>query len=126
MAPEVGLSYGYSLPADVYSFGVLLWELCSLSKPFASIKTSREFDRDVFIEGYRPVLNDNWPTVIQGLIRNCWTHKPSERPTMLDVEFALSLAKVKSDGKEVPTIKTYRPKRNRRASMVAPPRSSAW
>merc|ERR1712125_118334 len=34
MSPEVWLARGYSTPADVYSFGVLAWELCALKKPF--------------------------------------------------------------------------------------------
>ena len=32
MAPEVALSEHYGLSADVFSFGVLLWEVCSLKK----------------------------------------------------------------------------------------------
>ena len=34
MSPEIGLSLGYGLEVDVYSFGVLLWEMCALKVPF--------------------------------------------------------------------------------------------
>lgn len=35
MAPEVMKGEGYSLKVDVYSFGIILFELCSLEVPFA-------------------------------------------------------------------------------------------
>jgi len=35
MAPEVMKGEGYTLKVDVYSFGILLFELCSLEVPFA-------------------------------------------------------------------------------------------
>ena len=34
MAPEVMTGDGYTLAVDVYSFGVILYELCSLKKPY--------------------------------------------------------------------------------------------
>ncbi|KAL3779661.1 hypothetical protein HJC23_006817 [Cyclotella cryptica] len=37
MAPEVGLYLGYGREVDVYSFGIMLWEVCALRKPFSSI-----------------------------------------------------------------------------------------
>jgi hypothetical protein len=36
MAPEVALSESYNLIADVYSFGLLLWQIFSLDLPFGS------------------------------------------------------------------------------------------
>jgi hypothetical protein len=35
----------------MYSFGIFLWELCALAKPFASITSSTEFERAVFVGG---------------------------------------------------------------------------
>jgi len=48
MAPEVMAGKGYSLGVDVYSFGVILFEICSLQVPFADHekrkkKTERKF-----------------------------------------------------------------------------------
>jgi serine/threonine protein kinase len=36
MAPEIMQGEGYSLKVDVYSFGILLFELCTLEVPFAN------------------------------------------------------------------------------------------
>ena len=38
MAAEVRSGHGYGKEVDVYSFGILLWEMCALKKPFASVK----------------------------------------------------------------------------------------
>ena len=34
MAPENGNKWPYNFLADSYSFGILLWEICSLKRPF--------------------------------------------------------------------------------------------
>eukprot|EP00585_Thalassiosira_rotula_P001794 CAMPEP_0196134482 /NCGR_PEP_ID=MMETSP0910-20130528/3376_1 /TAXON_ID=49265 /ORGANISM="Thalassiosira rotula, Strain GSO102" /LENGTH=552 /DNA_ID=CAMNT_0041394421 /DNA_START=327 /DNA_END=1985 /DNA_ORIENTATION=+ len=91
MAPEVGLSLGYGLTADVYSFGIFLWELCALAKPFASITSSTEFQRAVFMGGKRPAMENHWPTAMRELMSSCWSASPSKRPiNWADVKSALS------------------------------------
>eukprot|EP00578_Thalassiosira_sp_NH16_P026861 CAMPEP_0181097588 /NCGR_PEP_ID=MMETSP1071-20121207/11650_1 /TAXON_ID=35127 /ORGANISM="Thalassiosira sp., Strain NH16" /LENGTH=282 /DNA_ID=CAMNT_0023180081 /DNA_START=126 /DNA_END=974 /DNA_ORIENTATION=+ len=92
MAPEVGFSLGYSLPSDVYSFGILLWQIYALEMPFSSITSPAEFDRAVFMEGERPMIDNRWPVTAKELMSNCWCTNPSERPTMLDVKSILSPA----------------------------------
>mmetsp|Transcript_2112 Transcript_2112/g.3096 ORF Transcript_2112/g.3096 Transcript_2112/m.3096 type:complete len:156 (-) Transcript_2112:109-576(-) len=114
MAPEVGLSLGYDLKADVYSFGVLLWEVCALTKPFASITSSGEFERDVFMGGKRPVIANRWPTAMKELIRSCWSASPNKRPThWIDIKSSLSSAM--TGEKESPT-RIARPRMARRSS----------
>ncbi|VEU41942.1 unnamed protein product [Pseudo-nitzschia multistriata] len=41
MAPEVMAGKGYSLAVDVYSFGVILFEMCSLKVPFADFNAGK-------------------------------------------------------------------------------------
>ena len=86
MAPEVGLELGHSLPADVYSFGILLWEICSLKKPYDSTKSTIDFDKTVFRKGARPKLSKEWSTNLKDIIANCWLPSANERPTMIDVK----------------------------------------
>lgn len=82
MAPEVALRNGYALPADVHSFGILLWEICSLKKPFAKIKSHDELRANVYEKGGRPKLSKYWPPVLQDTMKNCWSSFPGERPSM--------------------------------------------
>jgi len=90
MAPEVGLEMGYSLPADVYSFGILLWEICALKKPFGNVKSADEFHKIVFEKGARPKLVKHWPQVLKDIITTCWSVSEMERPAMPYVKSILA------------------------------------
>jgi len=118
MAPEVGLSRGYGVEADVYSFGILLWEMCAWTKPFSCVGSSEgEFERAVYRGGKRPMIKDRWPETIKELIGDCWSACPSERPTMMDVKSSLSLAKANTPSREGSQTKMFRFRRNRACSM---------
>ena len=90
MASEVGLEQGYSLPADVYSYGILLWEILALKKPFGNIKSASEFHKTVFEKGARPKVSKSWPQALQEIVTTCWSANPSERPTMAHAKTMIS------------------------------------
>ena len=114
MAPENALETGYNLPADVYSFGILLWEICALNKPFSSIKTTEEFETLVCIEEKRPTVAPRWPKPIKQLMKDCWSNNPAARPLMSDVVYTLSLSvTTKDDKKKIPSRRNSRVLKNR-------------
>jgi serine/threonine protein kinase len=82
MSPEVEFGMGYGLPADVYSFGILLWEIIALQKPFSKIKSAAEFTKVVLQNGKRPKLGKNWPQELNELLTDSWSTYPEERPSM--------------------------------------------
>jgi mitogen-activated protein kinase kinase kinase 7 len=100
MSPEVGLEIGYRTEADVYSYGILLWEMCSLNKPFAEYKTADEFEQAVFIRGVRPSMKKHWPRLLRETIDKCWSKRPSQRPSMESVESVLREVKTSLSGGE--------------------------
>eukprot|EP00540_Astrosyne_radiata_P014168 CAMPEP_0116832480 /NCGR_PEP_ID=MMETSP0418-20121206/5915_1 /TAXON_ID=1158023 /ORGANISM="Astrosyne radiata, Strain 13vi08-1A" /LENGTH=404 /DNA_ID=CAMNT_0004461845 /DNA_START=15 /DNA_END=1229 /DNA_ORIENTATION=+ len=84
MAPEVALSHPYHLSADVYSFGILLWEVLSLDKAFGEM--SSEQHRALVIQGERrPRLSSQWSRVIHALLDACWNPEAHLRPTMKQI-----------------------------------------
>jgi len=91
MSPENGLHKGYTLSADVYSFGILLWEICALAKPFASFKSATHFEAAVFEGGERPLVDPSWPKHIRHLMIKCWSTDATARPSIIDVVSTLSL-----------------------------------
>merc|ERR1711971_796036 len=99
MAPEVGLDLGYGFPADVYSFGILLWEICALEKPFSDMKPSKVFDKAVFEGGERPAIKKRWPTSLGKLMISCWSALPNDRPSMFDVKALLTKVNVAGEKK---------------------------
>jgi serine/threonine protein kinase len=84
MAPEVAMDRPYNRSVDVYSFGILLWEMCSLEKPFAGYNSKKHM-RDVVIAGERPKMDHShttyWPADLQWLITSSWSSKSEMRPT---------------------------------------------
>lgn len=81
MAPEVALSQQYGLPADVYSFGIFLFECCTLIKPFDRMSRSEHAEK-VTQGGNRPAFHVTCatPKSLQKLAKSCWTRSPKARP----------------------------------------------
>mmetsp|Transcript_25473 Transcript_25473/g.36349 ORF Transcript_25473/g.36349 Transcript_25473/m.36349 type:complete len:411 (-) Transcript_25473:308-1540(-) len=88
-APEVIFEEPYNLKADVYSFGVILWELLCLQRPFAKYKYRNEFD-EAILRGETLGLNRRWPLPVQDTIRRSLSRDLKERPTMSEVYKALN------------------------------------
>eukprot|EP00536_Pseudo-nitzschia_multiseries_P011144 jgi/Psemu1/205035/e_gw1.364.20.1 len=92
MAPEVMAGKGYSLEVDVYSFGVILFEICSLQVPFA--------EYNYFYKGvafYGPMQsNEKLRKLVpcpklRDLIQECWGEDPTKRPSFQEINTRLFL-----------------------------------
>ena len=70
----------YSVKVDVYSFGMVLWELWEKKRPFEEY-TSRFDIMDAVRAGKRPIISENCPPTFKSLITRCWHSEPSRRPT---------------------------------------------
>ncbi|KAL7545739.1 hypothetical protein ACHAWF_012912 [Thalassiosira exigua] len=81
MAPEMALERGYDTSADVYSFGILLWEICALELPFKAIKSADELHKTVFVKGARPKVGKGWAGCLKDLVPRLWAYDPAERPS---------------------------------------------
>lgn len=69
----------YSVKVDVYSFGMVLWELWEKKRPFDELQS--RFDiMDAVRAGKRPTISDNCPPAFKALIQRCWHTDPSRRP----------------------------------------------
>jgi len=78
MAPEV-LFGRYNHLADIYSFGLLLWETLNGSVPFASMRPMAAMLR--LRQGQRPPCDKMCPASAS-LARRCWDASPPKRPAM--------------------------------------------
>ncbi len=84
MSPEVYNGTIYGLPADVYSFSIMLWELLSLDIPFFGFST-RKFAKKVIVKKHRPIIFRTWPKELRTLLCLGWSHDPSRRPRMNEI-----------------------------------------
>ena len=80
MAPEVALGLPYTEKVDVYSFGIMTWQMARDRVPFKGM-SREEFIRCVVKGGERPKLDKSWPTVFSKLLTDCWHDNPSQRPS---------------------------------------------
>ena len=81
MSPEVARCEPYNLTADVYSFGLLLWQVCSLFLPYDGM--NRQDHSELVVYGNeRPPLDSSWSTPLRILMKRAWEPDPSVRPSM--------------------------------------------
>ena len=82
-APELLTSTNktrYSIKVDVYSFGMVLWELWERKRPFEEL-TSKFDIIDAIRTGRRPAISSSCPPAFRSLIQRCWQELPARRPT---------------------------------------------
>jgi len=79
MAPEVAREEPYNHSVDIYSLGILLWEMIAKKKAFEGY-TLETHDILVVQIGERPPIDSSWSTPISELIQKCWDHDYRKRP----------------------------------------------
>lgn len=91
MAPEVYHRKPYGFAADVYSFGLLLWNLCSLKTPFGKYISLDKLESRVMIKGERPSPLSFVSDRLNLRMSQCWDSIPSKRPSFENICATLSL-----------------------------------
>jgi len=79
MAPEVLDSREYDNKVDVYSFGIVLWELFTQDVPYRGL-SDFQIMIAVLQKDTRPLIPQNCPSNLTKLIRKCWEKEPKNRP----------------------------------------------
>lgn len=84
MAPEVIQSKGYSEKADVFSFGIILWEIASREPPYRDI-SGTQVSIGVVERDLRPEIPKDTPEQFARLMKKCWERVPALRPTFKEI-----------------------------------------
>ena len=90
MAPEVMNGDEYGRKVDVFSFGIIMYEIVTNNLPYPdSILELNEFKfiKLILEKKLRPKFNESMKIKpsIQELIEKCWSDEPSERPTFAQI-----------------------------------------
>ncbi|CAM2118086.1 vascular endothelial growth factor receptor 3 [Caretta caretta] len=85
MAPESIFDKVYTTQSDVWSFGVLLWEIFSLgASPYPGVQINEEFCQRLK-DGTRMRAPEYATAEIYRIMLSCWHGDPKERPTFSDL-----------------------------------------
>ncbi|KAL0477987.1 serine/threonine-protein kinase [Acrasis kona] len=92
MCPE-NYQYGYkfSYLCDIYSFGMIMYEVLFEIKPFSHVPDDSDVFKNVFewkqqvLEGRRPYIPTIHSTDYINIMTRCWQSDPSKRPTYQEI-----------------------------------------
>ncbi len=81
MAPEIILGRQYTEKADIYAFGIILWELLTRLEPYED-KEPMQIVVQVVQNNLRPTLTEEFEaSPLTSLMKDCWTTKAEDRPS---------------------------------------------
>eukprot|EP00002_Diphylleia_rotans_P040600 TRINITY_DN9669_c0_g1_i2.p1 TRINITY_DN9669_c0_g1~~TRINITY_DN9669_c0_g1_i2.p1 ORF type:complete len:1419 (-),score=212.66 TRINITY_DN9669_c0_g1_i2:308-4564(-) len=89
LAPESYLYGIYESPADVYSFGIIVWEIMARKEPYQEYGI-KSIPYLVSMENLRPVISEDVPEHVKHVMMNSWHSDPSMRPSFAGLQKNLS------------------------------------
>ena len=79
IAPEVIAGKETTHASDIYSVGMLMWEISSGQPPFANYENNYNLAMDI-VNGMRPKAISGIPLKYKELMEQCWDADPIKRP----------------------------------------------
>jgi len=80
MAPESIAAQIYSKKTDVWTFGILVYEIVAQCEPHKN-KNILEIAVAIRDHGLTPTIPDDCPPLLREIMIMCWKKNPNERPT---------------------------------------------
>ncbi|KAK6013867.1 hypothetical protein OSTOST_20793, partial [Ostertagia ostertagi] len=88
-APEVILTRIFTAKCDVYSYGVLVWEIFNNAEPPFDGIDEEKLKAKISDPSFRPRLDPELPLIARKVMMTCWQADPGKRPVMTEVTLFL-------------------------------------
>ena len=86
MSPEMISNKKYNEKADVFSFGIVLWEIYTRKIPYRDLKMSaNKLVALVVRKRARPTIPPEMPKKYRNLMVACWAHHAADRPSFVQI-----------------------------------------
>jgi serine/threonine protein kinase len=85
MAPEVLMGKQVDSKADIYSFGLVMWEIITGNPLFPHHDNYSTFKKAIVLDNERPPIPDSIHPALRKLMEDCWDKDPSVRPNFTDI-----------------------------------------
>ncbi|POG70612.1 kinase-like domain-containing protein, partial [Rhizophagus irregularis DAOM 181602=DAOM 197198] len=85
VAPEIFQGGVFSKESDIYSLGIVMWELATGCKPFSKVEHNTALILRI-IDGKRPIVTNDTPECYSNLMKRCWTSDPLKRPSITKIK----------------------------------------
>eukprot|EP00250_Pteridium_aquilinum_P003217 c13534_g1_i1 orf=525-2174(+) len=105
MAPEMLSHKPYTKMVDVYSFGIVLWELLTARVPYEEMGAVQAAFC-VIHKNLRPSIPSDCVPALEELMCSCWSKEPKERPEFWQIMRSLTLCEQSLDTSKIPTLES--------------------
>ncbi|RIB21886.1 kinase-like domain-containing protein, partial [Gigaspora rosea] len=88
MAPELLSGGSYTKASDVFSFGIIMWEISSGRIVSSEYERYKNNEPRLVLEiwnGLRPKVIKGIPLCYQNLLERCWNNDPLKRPSAIEI-----------------------------------------
>lgn len=106
-APELTSDTRYSYEIDVFSFGMMLYEMLTCEIPFGKMSSTEA--ASAILSGKRPDIPANTQKKLSDLISRCWHPNAKDRPTFIQLVNEIPYSKIMfPDSDEQKVLQFYR------------------
>ncbi|CAG8449062.1 16669_t:CDS:2 [Cetraspora pellucida] len=90
LAPETLMSGIYTKSSNIYSLGMIIWQIWSGQRPFIERPHDKELQKEIVNNNLRPIMIEDMPMEYKELISSCLNSDPLNRPNIENIEKILN------------------------------------